>query len=170
MITKLFHLIFRFRTYFLLSFLTCTLSLLISFFYLEYYQGFIPCVLCWVQRGLFALIGFIALIATIHNPSGIGRRIYTGLTLIVSLLGLLAAGRQIWLKFNPGYSGCLPTTIEDIFTDNALFQAIFKSFQGTPDCGLFQGAFFGIEIAYWGLILFTGFTITLLYQLIRKGL
>lgn len=153
------------RILFLIVFLMCTGSIT-GAFYLQYFQNMNPCVLCWVQRAMFALTGLFCLIGCIHNPLGIGRRIYAFLALVFSVLGIVAAGRQIWLSFHPGYS-CVSSTIKDIFTKNPLFRAIFKSFQGTPECGLLTDKFFGIELPYWGIILFSFFTLVLLFQLFR---
>lgn len=156
------------RLIFLCIFLACASSLGYAF-YLEYYQHMEPCVLCWVQRALFAFIGLIGLIAAIHNAQKIGRRIYAFLALIFSILGIIAAGRQIWLKYNPDNTGCLPTTIEDIFQDNPLFQAIITAFKGTSECGMFQGSVLGLELPVWGILLFSFFSIILLYQLFRPN-
>ena len=156
------------RFIFFMIFLACAASLGYAF-YLEYVHHMEPCVLCWVQRALFAGAGIICFIGFIHNPQGVGRRIYAFLGLIFSILGIVAAGRQIWLKFNPDNSGCLPTTIESIFEDNPFFEAILKAFEGTPECGLFQGDVLGIELPYWGIMLFSAITLVLIYQLCRSN-
>lgn len=156
------------RFIFLMIFLACA-GVLVMAVYLEYFVGMFPCVLCWVQRILFALTGIICLIAAIHNPLGIGRRIYAFFALIFAALGIVAAGRQIWLTLYPDNSGCLPTTIEDIFANNPLFEAIVTAFKGTPECGLATDAFFGLELPYWGLISFCLFTLVLLFQLFRTN-
>lgn len=154
------------RFIFFMIFLTCAASLGFAF-YFEYVKLMEPCVLCWIQRILFGLTGIICLAACIHNPQGIGRRVYSLLALFFSALGVLAAGRQIWIKFNPENTGCLPTTFTSIFEDNPFFEAIVTAFKGTPECGLYQGDFLWIELPYWGLIYFSLFSIVLLFQLFR---
>lgn len=126
-----------------------------------------PCVLCWVQRILFAITGLICLAGAIQNQQGVGRRIYAFFALIFSALGVVAAGRQVWMKFNPEITGCLPTTFTSIFEDNPFFEAIIKAFKGTPECGLYQGDFLWVELPYWGLLFFSLFSLILLFQLFR---
>lgn len=156
------------RFIFFIIFLFCAASL-VSAFYFEYFQNMDPCVLCWVQRILFGITGIICLIATIHNPKAIGRRLYAFFAMIFSALGILAAGRQIWLTFNHDISGCLPTTFVSIFKDNPLFEAIIKAFKGTPECGLLTDKVLGIELPYWGILFFIFFTLLLLFQLVRPN-
>ncbi len=156
------------RILFLFIFLICATSL-IGAFYLEYFENMEPCVLCWVQRVMFALIGLFCLIACIHNPQGIGRRIYAFLSLIFSVLGIVAAGRQIWLSFHPGVS-CISSSIQEIFSKNTILKAILKSFEGTPECGLAANdKFFGLALPYWGIILFSFFSLVLIFQLLRTS-
>lgn len=156
------------RFIFFIIFLGCASSLATAF-YLEYVEHMDPCVLCWVQRILFGITGIICLIAAIHNPQAIGRRIYALLAMIFSALGILAAGRQIWLTFHHEISGCLPTTFVSIFEDNPFFDAIIKAFQGTPECGLLTDTILGLELPYWGVIFFGLFTLLLLFQLVRPN-
>lgn len=160
--------LFNPRFIFFMIFFCCASSLATAF-YLEYVEHMTPCVLCWVQRFMFGFTGIICLIATIHNPIAIGRRLYAFLALIFSALGVLAAGRQIWLTFHHEVSGCLPTTFVSIFEDNPFFEAIIKAFQGTPECGLLTDTFLGLELPYWGIISFGCFSLALLFQLVRPN-
>lgn len=155
------------RGIFFIVFIICAVVLSTAF-YLEYFENMLPCVLCWVQRGLFALTGVICLIACLHNPQTTGRRIYALLAFIFSSLGIVAAARQVWLLWNPTASGCLPTTIEDIFTNNPLFEAIIAAFKGTPECGL-PNPFLGIDMPYWGVLTFIVLTVILLFQFFRRN-
>ena len=156
------------RFIFFIIFFCCAISLA-SAFYFEYVEHMTPCVLCWVQRFMFGFTGIICLIAAIHNPQAIGRRIYAFLAMLFSALGILAAGRQIWLTFHHEVSGCFPTTFVSIFEDNPFFEAIIKAFKGTPECGLLTDTFLGIELPYWGILSFTFFTLLLLFQLVRPN-
>ena len=58
----------------------CVIGLMGYGLYTEYVDGLIPCPLCMTQRIFFCLIGGLALIAAVHNPASIGRRIYAVLT------------------------------------------------------------------------------------------
>lgn len=156
------------RFIFFSIFIICAFSLGFAF-YFEYVKHMEPCVLCWIQRIFFGLTGITCLIAAIQNPKAVGRRIYAFLGLIFSALGLLAACRQIWIKFNPANTGCLPTTFTSIFEDNPFFEAIITAFKGTPECGIYQGDFLWIELPYWGVLFFALFSLVLLFQLVRKN-
>lgn len=161
------NVLFNSRFLFFIIFLCCAGSLATAFF-LEYVMDMIPCVLCWVQRAMFAFTGLICLVACIHNPQCWGRRVYAFLAAIFSILGIVAAARQIWLKYNPGFS-CLSSDIEEIFARNPFFEAVYKAFQGTPECGLLADKFLGIPLPYWGVATFSFFSLVLLFQLVRPN-
>jgi disulfide bond formation protein DsbB len=45
----------------------------------EHVQGYQPCMLCMVQRVFVCLVGGVALLAFLHGPGVVGRRIYGAL-------------------------------------------------------------------------------------------
>ena len=63
------------RLLFLLIFFSC-IGLLSYAQYLQQIEGLLPCPLCVAQRIAYWLLGLTALVAFLHNPRVIGRRVY----------------------------------------------------------------------------------------------
>src|SRR5210317_305538 len=76
-------------------------SLVFAVYYLEGVLYLEPCPLCMVDRAILVLIGLIALIALMHNSSGIMLWMYTGLGSLFAGLGIAVSARHIWLQGLP---------------------------------------------------------------------
>lgn len=64
--------------------------------------GLEPCPLCIFQRMAIMGIGLIALLAALHNPSGIGGdKIYGSLLILAGLASVSIASRQVWILSLP---------------------------------------------------------------------
>jgi len=75
-----------------------SLSLLaVAYFYFQQHLGLVPCPLCMLQRGILVVIAAICILVWLHQPRKIWSKIYSSAVLIMSLLGLGVAGRQVWL-------------------------------------------------------------------------
>ncbi len=93
------------------GFIVC-LILLGAAFYLQYQVHLQPCILCIIQRILFGLMAVVLFLAVIQNPKAWGIVVYAALTIFVGILGILVAGRQIWLQLQPPSPAndlCLPS-------------------------------------------------------------
>ena len=75
-----------FRLAGLVTFAACV-SLLGYGYWLQYREFLDPCPLCIFQRIAFMSLGLIALIGSIHNPIGYGRKIYAALAMKAATLG-----------------------------------------------------------------------------------
>jgi disulfide bond formation protein DsbB len=153
---------------FALIFLVCA-GLLGYAYYLQYYQGLEPCPLCIFQRFCYVLLGGVSLIAAIHNPAALGRRIYGGLGSLVSIGGMVFAGRQVWLQHLPKdlVPECGPG-LEDWVKTLPLTETIRKVFHGSGDCAAVDWTFLSLSIAEWSLIIFAVILLVLLYNSTRK--
>lgn len=150
------------------AFLAC-LALLSAGFYLQYQVNLQPCVLCVVQRGLFVLLALILLLAVIHNPKAKGIRVYAVLTILSAVLGVLVAGRQVWLQFQPPQAVelCAPT-LTYLFEQFSWSQAFRLLLQHSESCRE-TWTLMGLTIPQWTLIAFTGFVVLGLVQILRNG-
>lgn len=84
------------RPHYLFVFILC-LALLGAGLFFQLVVGLEPCPLCVLQRLALMAIGLVALLAFLHNPSGLGDKAY-GVLLVAG--GLFSAGiaiRQVWL-------------------------------------------------------------------------
>jgi len=159
----------RIRFIFLAGFAFC-LGLILMALYLEHIKGLIPCPLCLVQRGFFILAGMTCLIAALHHPARLGRRIYSGTLLLFAALGAIAAGRQVWLQTLPPdkLEACLPP-LDFMLEVMPFSEVISKVLQGTADCAAVNWTLFGFSIADWSLLCFITLIALALFQALRRN-
>ncbi|MCO6055860.1 disulfide bond formation protein B [Pseudomonas sp. MOB-449] len=156
------------RSLFLLAFLACV-AVMGGALYLEHALGLEPCPLCIVQRIFIIGFGIICLIAALHGPERMGRRIYAALALLFAVGGAATAGRQVWLQSVPAdqLPACLPSL--DYIMEALPFQDIVKlMLHGTADCAEVTWTLFGMSIPEWSLLAFAGCILFSLYQLLRR--
>lgn len=137
--------------------------------YLQHYQNLEPCPLCIFQRTAVIGIGVTALIAAIHNPAVLGRRIYAGLTVLSATWGLAVAGRHVWLQHLPAdeVPACGPGL--DYWMDTfPLQEVIQKVFRGSGECAKVDWTFLGVSLPEWTLVMFIGYGCLAIWQLVRK--
>ena len=157
------------RSLFLLAFFGCLL-LMAAALYLEHVVGLEPCPLCVVQR--ICVIGFalVCLVAAIHGPSPLGRRIYALVALLFAAAGAATAGRQIWLQSVPAeeLDACLPG-LEYMIEAWPLQEIVSKVFHGTADCAEVKWTLFGMSIPEWSLLGFIAMLGFCVFQLLRRS-
>src|SRR5687767_12584857 len=90
---KIMHL----RTAYILGFIITT-CLLLTTFYLEFFQGFVPCPLCILQRFVMGLLSVLFLLGIFLARKYWSRIFITVLLSLSSLLGVVLAGRQVWIQ------------------------------------------------------------------------
>src|SRR5690606_6012120 len=88
------------RSLFFFAFIGCVL-LMAAALYLEHVVGLEPCPLCVMQRICVIGFGLVCLVAALHGPAALGRRLYSLLALVFAAGGAATAGRQIWLQSLP---------------------------------------------------------------------
>ncbi len=137
------------RFVFLAIAVACTLLMGYAL-YAQYVQGYLPCMLCMVQRVFFCLVGAIALIAAVHNPGTTGRRIYGVLTALSSAGGAYVAGRHIYLQQLPPeqLDGCAPS-FEYALQNYEALQFLRTIFIRDQDCGVIDWTFLGLSMPTW---------------------
>jgi protein dithiol:quinone oxidoreductase len=142
------------RMIFALMFLAC--AGLIGFgLYLQYAKGLEPCPLCILQRYAFVAIGLVALVATLHNPAKGGRAIYSFLSVLFALGGLIVAGRHVWLEHLPKdqVPACGPG-LDFILDAFPLSKALPMIFKGSGECANVVWRFVGLSISEWAFVWF----------------
>lgn len=143
-----------FRLVFSLIFLICA-GLLGVAFYMEYVMGLEPCPLCWLQRFGFMAAGLVSLLAVLHNPKGIGIRVYGLLLSLASAAGLAVAGRQLWLQSLPEdqVPACGPS-VDYMLEVLPLMEVLSTALRGTGDCAEVVWRFLGLSIPGWTAVFF----------------
>ena len=141
------------RLIYLAIFLVC--AGLIGFaLYLQHSLGLEPCPMCILQRYAFIVVGVIALAAAIHNPSVLGRRIYSALLVIMAAAGGGVAIRHVYLEHYPPKIFDCGADMGFMLESFPLTQALPMIFRGTGDCTKVVWQFLGLSIAEWSLICF----------------
>lgn len=158
-----------FRAQFLLGFLACA-ALLTYALYSQYYEGLMPCPLCTFQRGAFILLGGVFLLGALHAPKGQGgRRIYGVLTLLAAGLGLVVAGRHVWLQHLPKdqVPACGPD-LSFMMEAFPLADVLRKVFTGSGECAKVDWTFAGLSMPEWSLLWFATLALLALYAGFRR--
>ena len=143
-----------------LAVLACCLGLLGFGLYLQNVEHIEPCPLCVLQRIAFIAVGATALLAFLHNPRGVGRRLYGLLLILFSLAGAAVAGRNIWLQHLPPdkVPECGPG-LDYMLDTFPLTKALPMIFHGSGECAKVEWTLFGLSIAEWALAWFVLFTL-----------
>ncbi len=155
------------RLLFLLIFLGC-IGLLGYAQFLQHVQGLLPCPLCVAQRVAYWLLGITALLAFLHNPKAIGRRIYGFLLCGFALTGAIIATRHAWLIRYPEAFEC-GISPEEAFLNSLPIAGWWPGmFEANGDCASIDWKLLSLTIPDWSLIAFMGLGSLALYVLLAK--
>ncbi len=157
------------RLLFLIAFLVCVAAMsgALVFQYVMYLD---PCPLCIFQRVVVIALGLVFLVALLHNPETMGRKLYGVLTVLVSLVGIGLAGRHVWLQNLPPdqVPECGPGL--DYYLDTLPILDVFrKVLSGSGECAETLWSFLGLSIPGWTLVMFIGFLVFGLYLLFTRA-
>ncbi len=135
----------------------------------EMVLGLHPCPLCMTQRLFVILIGVFALIAFLHNPSQLGRRIYASLGIVAAILGGSVAGRHVWLQNLPEdqVPACGPG-LDYILENFPLSEGFVILMRGDGNCADVVWRFLGLSMPTWVIVAFAGLLVVNIWQLIRR--
>lgn len=124
-------------------------------FYIENVLGVEPCFLCLVQRGIFALLIIISLVAFFKHNSWVVRKTYAVSGLFLSVLGIAAAWRQVWLQNQPMSvaHNCLPRF--SYLVENMPLNKTLDLFKGATQCSHYAWTYQGLSLAGWSVLAFS---------------
>ena len=131
------------------GFLACA-GLMAYALYAEHVLFLMPCPLCVFQRMAVIGLGVIFLLAAIHNPGDLGRRIYAGLIFVAAAAGVGVAGRHVWLQNLPPEEvpSCGPG-FDFIVSTFPLKDALAMIFTGSGECADVDWQFLGLSMPVW---------------------
>ncbi|HEY0269341.1 MAG TPA: disulfide bond formation protein B [Methyloradius sp.] len=129
-----------------------------------------PCPLCISQRIAFMVLGVLFLLAALHNPKSIGRKIYGAVHFIAAVAGAGIASRHIWIQANPDkvMAEC-GAGFDYIFENFPMKRALDLVFKGTGECTTIDWTLFGLTIPQLSLICFVGLAIYAILLAVLKG-
>jgi len=155
------------------AFITLSCASLLGFaLYNQYVDYLDPCPLCIFQRVVFAWMGFVALLAFVHNPEQRGRRIYGWLIILGAALGAAIAGRHIWLQSLP--PGDVPECgpgLNYMLENFPITEVLSTVLHGSGSCAEVKWTFLSMSMPMWTLIWYTGLGLLtgwVAYRAVRK--
>ena len=129
--------------------------LLVFALYLQYMEGIEPCPLCSLQRFFYIVIAILSLIYALHNPSNFFAPLYASLIGFTALIGMLVAGRQVWLQHLPTdqVPECGPG-LEYLLDTLSMFEVLSVVLSGSGECAQVDWEWLGLSIAEYSALLF----------------
>ena len=123
-----------------------------------------PCPLCISQRIVFMSLGLIFLVAAIHNPQSIWRKIYSLLLVLIAFGGAGVAMRHWYLQAHrESMVADCGVGFDYMFDNFPLQKALTLVFRGTGDCAAIDWTFLGLSLPQLSLIAFIGFAAYAIY-------
>jgi disulfide bond formation protein DsbB len=141
-----------------------TFFTLLSSYAIEYLFLLTPCPLCMMQRLCTIMLAFSCLVFFVFPRRWIGY-LFFGVQAIFITLGMLTAGRQMWLQsFASGDSSlCLPGFEELVhyFSWDTILKMLFW---GSNDCATVSWKLMGLPMSYWSM----GYFVLMLFFIIGQ--
>ncbi|MEM6641136.1 MAG: disulfide bond formation protein B [Pseudomonadota bacterium] len=129
-------------------------------FFAQYVQGYLPCPLCEFQRMAMIATGVFFLVAALHNPMGLGARVYAVVTMLAAAAGIGVAWRHVWLQGLPPdqVPACGPG-LDYMINAFPFTEVLQRVFTGSGECASIDWTFLGLSMPAWTLICFVGLTL-----------
>lgn len=137
---------------------------------MQYQLEMEPCPLCTTQRFFVIAVGILSLVAFIHNPPSLVRRIYCSVGIIFAIIGGGVSARHVWLQHLPEdqVPACGPG-LSYMFETLPFWDALSVLFQGNGNCADVVWTFLGLSIPEWTLICFATMVIMQVFIWARKS-
>jgi disulfide bond formation protein DsbB len=151
-----------------LGFSTCALLIGVAL-YFQHVAELEPCPLCIFQRIAFIATGIIFLLCFLHNPRGIGRRIYGFLATLTAITGAAIAARHVWIQNLPEdqVPECGPGL--DFMLEALPFQKMLETvLRGSGECADVQWTLVGLSMPGWSLVWLVLLTLLAINLMLRR--
>jgi protein dithiol:quinone oxidoreductase len=136
----------------LLGFAACA-ALLAYAYYAQFVLHLEPCPLCIFQRiGVFTL-GVVFLIAALHDPAPLGRRVYALLLSLAALATIGIALRHLYIQsLPPDAVPACGASLDFMLKVFSLSEVLVKVLTGSGECAKVTWQFLGLAMPAWVLI------------------
>ncbi|CAN5240676.1 disulfide bond formation protein B [soil metagenome] len=152
----------------LIGFILASLAIIVSIF-LQLHYHIDPCPLCIVQRLLMVFIAVLFLIATLHTPQPLGRRVFGGVLCLLSLAGVAISGWQVWLQhLPPDKAPACGASLDYMLHNLPFYEMVQLVLKGTADCARVNWSFLGISMAQMAVAVFILLALIAATHIIRK--
>jgi len=129
-----------------------------------------PCPLCVFQRYATVALGLVFLVAALHHPGVVGRRVYAALVAVFGAGGVAIAAWHVRIQNLPAdeVPGCGPgfDYIMDAFP---LTEALPMIFQGSGECATVDWQLLGLSMPAWVAIALAALTVAGVTANLRTG-
>lgn len=147
--------LFSYRRLNLLGFFLAGSSLAYASIALEQQLSTINCSLCSIVRFCLLCMSVLFFLAFIHNPWAFGQRVYALPNWLLSVIGLTASGRYIWLESIQPDSSTLCNTGIESWTESLPFLInLVTLFANQNDCLDNSWHLFGLTLSQVTMVLF----------------
>lgn len=136
--------------------------------YLQLVDGLLPCPLCTLQRFSFAILAVLFLFGILLYRNQAGRWLINILALVFSIIGIVFAGRQVWLQQVHPNGGECGVSLDYMLQVLPLNEVMQKVFAGSAECSQRGWEFLYLNMAEWALACFIGFILLIGYLLIKE--
>jgi disulfide bond formation protein DsbB len=134
--------------------------------YLQHVVGLEPCPMCIVQRYVYVLMAFVALLGA--GFAGRKSSLVVGSWLVVlGVGGAYVAARQSWLQWYPPEFASCGRDFYGMIETFPLQRAIPMIFRGSGDCTKVDWTFLGGSIANWSFVVFVAFAVLALLTVVH---
>ena len=90
------------------------------------------------------------LIAAIHNPRGVGARVYGALIGLAALGGILISARHIWIQAQPpGTVAACGADLDYLLEIMPVTEVVSKVLTGSGECGKVDWTLLGLSMPWW---------------------
>lgn len=123
--------------------------------YIQVRNALEPCPLCISQRIAFMALGAAFVLAALHGPVGVWRKVHGALQGGIAAVGAGIAARHIWIQRHPDQvmAEC-GAGFDYIFERFPFSKAVELIFKGTGECSAIDWRFLGLTIPELSLLAF----------------
>lgn len=136
-----------------------SMAVLGSTYFMEHIVKLEPCPLCLLQRYLLWMISILWVIGSLFTLKRSWRLFYCIAIIIFSLLGLIIAGRHVWLEhYPPSFPSSCLAGLDKIFAFRSLGEILEEVFT-SQECSKIDFTLLSLSLPTWSLIMFSSFTL-----------
>lgn len=155
------------RLTYLIGFIAISLLLGTSV-YLQTHEGMTPCPLCILQRIMLGLLGVVFFFGAALNLKKNGRLFISILACTFASLGVLLAGRQVWLQHLPvNQNADCSASLQYMLQALPLTEVLQKILTGSAECSEVSWQWLNLSLADWSLGCFIFLLIVSIWQFCR---
>lgn len=139
-----------------------SVTVLAGSYLLEYNFDLEPCALCLLQRYVLGMIAFLAGIAFLQNPYRIGTRLYVCGLILLNSVGILLAGRHLWVQYANLPDTIVPCTagLQTMLQFKPLLSVLAEVLQNAHACQQIH-KLLGLPLSVWSMTIFISLIVLL---------